>query len=153
MDFREDRTRRTVAVPAATGHGQGMSLSPDSRWLAFGGWVAGRKEVFVQRFPDGTRTTQVSIGGGDFPLWSRDGREVLYRRGEAVLAARIRVAGDEIFAERPRELFRGDFVTKQEPHLWSYDRATDTMILIRRGDHEISDDRLVVILDWLAGPG
>ncbi len=101
----------------------------------------------MRRFPDGARDYRVSIDGGETPLWSRDGRELLYRRGDAVLAASLRIVGDEISAERPRELFRGDYVSS-ENHTWSYDPTTDELIMIRRGEHEISRDRFVVVIDW-----
>jgi serine/threonine-protein kinase len=143
-----DRETMTLTVPAGADHDQGISFSPDSRWLAYGGRSSGQKEVFVQRFPDGTRAYQVSVDGGDFPLWSRDGRTLLYRRGQAVLAAPVRISGDRITADRPRELFRGDFVYNGEPHEWSYDPSTDTMILIQNGDDEIRKDRFVVVMGW-----
>jgi Tol biopolymer transport system component len=145
MDLQGDRTP-TILLPEDS---EGVSISLDSRWIAFGTSVSGQQEVLVRSFPDGTRSYQVSIDGGGYPLWSRDGRELLYRRGEAVLAVSIRVVGDELVAERPRELFHGDFV-EPERHHWSYDPTTDELIMIRRGEHEISRDRFVVVLDWPA---
>jgi serine/threonine-protein kinase len=144
MDLEGDR-KPTALLPDA----DGASISPDSRWVAFGTAVSGQKEVLVRSFPAGTRDYQVSIDGGDYPLWSRDGRELLYRRGDAVLAVSIRVSADELVAGRPRELFRGEFVEPARHH-WSYDSTTDELIMISRGEHEVSRDRLVVVLDWPA---
>jgi hypothetical protein len=104
--------------------------------------------VLVRGFPDGTRDYQVSVDGGSLPLWSRDGRDLLFRRGPAVLAASIRSGEAGIVAERPRELFRGDFVLLANRHEWSYDPTSDELIMIRSGEHEISTERIVVVLDW-----
>jgi Tol biopolymer transport system component len=146
MDLQGDRTP-TVLLPVLS---EGVSISPDGRWIAYSTAVSGQKEVRVRRFPDGTRDYQVSIAGGDFPLWSSDGREVLFRRGDAILAATIRTVGGELVVDRPRELFRGDELLAPARHQWSYDPTTDEPILILRGEREISRDRFVVLLDWPA---
>jgi eukaryotic-like serine/threonine-protein kinase len=56
-------------------HGQ---FSPDGHWLAYASNENGRFEVYVRTFPalDGKR--QVSIGGGIYPRWRPDGRELFY---------------------------------------------------------------------------
>ena len=53
-------------------------LSPDGRWLAYVSDETGRNEVFVAAFPSGRGKRAVSIGGGTFPQWRADGREVFY---------------------------------------------------------------------------
>lgn len=136
----------TSLLPSSSG----VSISPDSRWIAFETPISGQKEVLVRRFPDGVRDYRVSIDGGSHPLWSRDGRELFFHRGDAILAASMRVTGDEIVAERPRELFRGNFITQGDRLQWSYDPTTDKLIMIGNGDHEVSRDRFVVVTDWPA---
>jgi Tol biopolymer transport system component len=56
-------------------HGQ---FSPDGHWLAYASNENGRFEVYVRAFPalDGKR--QVSIGGGMYPRWRPDGKELFY---------------------------------------------------------------------------
>ena len=41
------------------------ALSPDGRWLAYTSDESGRAEVYVQRFPELSDRTPISIGGGD----------------------------------------------------------------------------------------
>jgi Tol biopolymer transport system component len=145
LDVLGDPTPKTILPDVS-----GLAISPDSRWVAFDTTISGRSEVQVRRFPDGDRDYRVSIDGGGSPLWSRDGRELFFRRGDAVLAAAIRVTGDDLVAERPRELFRGPFVNRDRLE-WSYDPTTDELIMIVEGDHEVSHDRFVVVTDWPAG--
>jgi serine/threonine-protein kinase len=148
LDFSGDRSVRTIDLGGSAP--QGISISPDSRWIAYAAWLSGRREIFVRRFPDGMRAYQVSVGGGDFPLWSRDGRQVLYRAGDAVFSVSVRPDGEGFVAERPEELFRGDFLYGQDPHEWSYDASTDSLVMIRNGDNEISRHRLTVVVDGFA---
>jgi serine/threonine-protein kinase len=149
MDLHDER-EPTVVATAGT---QGASLSPDARWIAYATEIAGRNEVLVRRFPDGERDVRVSAEGGSYPLWGRDGREILYRRGDAVIAAGVSVSGDTLTVDRPRILFRERSLLEAGRHLWSYDRTTDTFVVVQRGDREISRDRFVVVLDWDAGLG
>ena len=144
MDLQSEGERHVVVAADPLG----AALSPDGRWIAYAAELSGRTEILVRRFPDGTRDFRVSAEGGGFPLWGRDGREILYRRGDAVLAVAVGLSGDELTADRPRVLFREPSLLEADRHVWSYDRTTDTLVMIRRGDREISRDRFVVVLDW-----
>ena len=62
------------------------ALSPDGRWLAYSSDVTGVWEVYVERFPDLEGRQPISIGGGDDPTWSDDGRALLYLRRPVGLA-------------------------------------------------------------------
>ena len=55
------------------------ALSPDGAWLAYRSNQSGAVEVYLQPYPGPGSTRPVSIGGGDNPVWSRDGRELFYR--------------------------------------------------------------------------
>jgi len=147
LDMRGDDAPMVI-VPVGT---SGASLSPDARWIAYGSDASGRSEILVRRFPDGTRDIRVSAEGGSYPLWGRDGREILYRRGDAVLAVDVRVTGDDLTPGRPRVLFRDNSLLVPQRHNWSYDRTTDTFVMVQRGDHEMRRDGFVVVLDWAAG--
>jgi Tol biopolymer transport system component len=55
------------------------TLSPNGRFLAYVSNEPARSEVFVQPFPDkSTAKWQISQGGGLYPRWRRDGRELFY---------------------------------------------------------------------------
>jgi Tol biopolymer transport system component/tRNA A-37 threonylcarbamoyl transferase component Bud32 len=55
------------------------TLSPDGRWLLYVTNESGRWEVFLRSFPDVDRLRlQVSVSGGEAPLWSPNGREIFY---------------------------------------------------------------------------
>ena len=62
------------------------AFSPDARWLAFESDESGRTEVFVRALPDGRRVP-VSTDGGSHPVWSADGRFILFQAGARVMRA------------------------------------------------------------------
>jgi Tol biopolymer transport system component len=53
-------------------------ISADGRWVAYHSNESGRDEVYVTSFPDALRRWRVSTGGGRYPKWRRDGRELFY---------------------------------------------------------------------------
>jgi hypothetical protein len=53
-------------------------LSPESQWIAYAAFEAGRFEVYVQKFLTPGQKQQISHGGATHPRWSADGRELVY---------------------------------------------------------------------------
>ena len=51
-------------------------LSPDGRWMAYQSDESGKWEIYVRSFPNVEGRSQVSNGGGIYPLWSQNGQEL-----------------------------------------------------------------------------
>jgi serine/threonine-protein kinase len=120
-------------------------VSPDGHWLAYASDMSGRYEVYVSGFPEPGRRRQVSLDGGTEPVWSRDGNELFYRSGEALVAAAVETTPD--FRVLAREvLFEGSY------SLWPYHSNYDvlpngqTFVMIKPVEDESA--RLVVVLNW-----
>jgi serine/threonine-protein kinase len=84
-------------------------ISPDGRWLAYTSTESGQPEVYVRSFPSGGGRWQISDGGGAYPRWNRNGRELFFRSARGIMAAAIETSGAGLRAERPRKLFEGAF--------------------------------------------
>ncbi len=83
-----------------------VALSPDGRWLAFVTDRTGRKEVYVEPFPAGSPSQQVSQNGGTEVRWSHTGRELFFKGdGEGKLMAVPVPPGPTFVAGTPRPLF------------------------------------------------
>jgi serine/threonine-protein kinase len=71
------------------------SFSTDGRWLAYVSTESGREEVDVEAFPapisGQSGKWQISNNGGQHPVWSRNGRDLLYLGGDQVMAVRYTV--------------------------------------------------------------
>jgi len=82
-------------------------LSPNSRWLAYVSNESGVFQVVVQSFPDPSRGKfTVSTGGGMFPRWRRDGRELYYLDSNRRIVA-VSVTTDGSFSiEKSTPLFQ-----------------------------------------------
>ena len=64
-------------------------FSLDGRWVLYSSDEPGEFEVYICRFPEGDRRTEVSVGGGTQPRWRGDGKEVFFVRGETLMAVPI----------------------------------------------------------------
>ena len=78
-------------------------FSPDGRAVAYVSDETGRDEV---RAPFGGKGDAArSHRGGNAPRWSPDGREIVYRRGDAFLAASVGSSGVTLTVGDSRRLF------------------------------------------------
>ena len=71
------------------------AFSPDGRWLAYMSNESGVFEIYVRPFPGPGGKWQLSSGGGSYPVWSRDGRELLFQNADQrVIAVKYTSHGD-----------------------------------------------------------
>lgn len=83
------------------------AFSPDGRWLAYDSNESGRSEVYVQRFPGPGEKVQASTDGGHHPVWSHDGRSLIYENSGTLWAVEI-TASPSFRAGKSRVLYQAD---------------------------------------------
>ena len=66
----------------------------------------------MRRLGDGERGRRmpISVGGGQEPRWSRDGRELFYRSSDSLFVVPLEIAGPDIRPGTPRALFADPYV-------------------------------------------
>jgi eukaryotic-like serine/threonine-protein kinase len=64
-------------------------FSPDGRWVAYVSNESGQLEILVAPYPRLEEKIPISSAGGTSPVWARDGRELFYRQGLAVIGVPI----------------------------------------------------------------
>ena len=78
-------------------------FSPDGRWLAYTSNESGTFQVYVRAFPGTGGRWQISNGGGSFPVWSHNGRELFFRSTDnRIMVVAYTAKGDSIVADQPR---------------------------------------------------
>ena len=136
--LREGRFDDSRAVP-----------SPDGRWLAFVSNESGRPEVYVAPFPGLGRTWPVSTGGGRYPVWRADGRELVYASLDGrFVAVPARAEGDTFHLGAPDELFRSAPPTRDYRD-WGMSPDGQLFAIASSGVLE-ADNELRLIVDWPA---
>jgi Tol biopolymer transport system component len=126
-------------------------VSPDGRWLAYRSGESKRSEVYVMRFPESNGRWQVSVNGGYYPVWSRDGRE-LYFMGldDKLMAVQVKPGG-QFQGGLPQILFevrRGTFLGRGVGV--TFDVSADGRFLIPTPVEQEASAPMTVILNWQA---
>ena len=126
-------------------------VSPDGRWIAYTNEEpAGRPEVFVQSLMTAGAKWRVSTGGGRWPLWRRDGKELFYLAADGNLIA-VPIESNAT-AMRPgvgKALFKTDlsFIGGAG----SFGASSDGhRFLIRTAGDSDEAASIVVVSNWLA---
>jgi eukaryotic-like serine/threonine-protein kinase len=96
---------------AGTGANEALPrISPDGKWVAYESDELGHWEVFVQPFPRGEGRLQVSVGGGEHPMWNPNGSgELFYVSGNDLMSVDI-ATSPALRAGTPHRLFSGDSI-------------------------------------------
>ncbi|HKN69290.1 MAG TPA: hypothetical protein VJW73_23585, partial [Gemmatimonadaceae bacterium] len=118
-------------------------VSPNGKWVAYVSEISGHREVYARAFPALGGVFQVSAGGGDEPLWSRDGTRLYYRSGREFIAATLSIGERELHVARREKLFEGDYVTGDVHASW--DVAPDGRFLVV---NPLRNAQTIVVHDW-----
>jgi eukaryotic-like serine/threonine-protein kinase len=134
-------------------------ISPDGKWLAYASDETGQREIYIRPFPNGEGKYQVSTGGGTYPRWRRDGKELFYFisvLNPKLMSVTINPSGATVQSGTPQELFDTKSVTQMAGHQLSwlpYDISADGQrFLIARSAENLSGDTatipISVVLNW-----
>jgi Tol biopolymer transport system component len=140
-----------LLIPASTGCTTAQ-LSADGRWLAYDSRVSGRAEVYVISMPMAGADSlgaggrwQVSAEGGTNPVWSRDGRELFYKRLDDVMTAvTVDGRGESFRVESERPLFQAF----QRGFIPTYDVSADGSRFMVVTSSTERQAPLVVVTNW-----
>jgi len=120
-------------------------VSPDGRWMVYMSLESGRSEIYVTSFPEAKDKWQVSFAGGKQPLWSHDGRRVVYLDPEG----RIVEVPVEIRDGAPRA---GTPVTRIQSspsdYEYRYGILPDGRFLLLEGTGQVERSPVTLIQNW-----
>jgi len=126
-------------------------FSPEDapRWVAYQSDKTGRWEVYIQAFPEPREATQISTGGGQYPQWGADARELFYVSPDnKLMAVSLKMGADSVDPSTPRELFPLPAV---DTGFCPYDTTLDGQrFLVRATPEHGASQPLTVIVNWPA---
>jgi serine/threonine-protein kinase len=89
------------------------AFSLDGRWLAYMSYESGSPEVYVRPFPGPGGKWQISTGGGGYPKWSHNGKELFYETlDNKIMAVSYSASGDSFHADKPQLWSPGQFTDR-----------------------------------------
>ena len=84
-------------------------FSPDDKWVVYESDETGIFEIFVTDFPKREIKYQVSLDGGNEPMWSHSGDQIIYRKANDFYEVRVKVEKGKISFDRPQLFFSGSY--------------------------------------------
>lgn len=116
-------------------------VSPDGRWFAYTSDHSGRPESYLRSLDGSDVQLQVSVEGASEPVWAKSGREIFYRAGAQLVAARLNFDPAPTVVDR-QALFSVAEFDAAAPHA-NYDVSPDGswFVFARRG----GSDHIVVL--------
>ena len=79
-------------------------LSPDGHWVTYESNESGRNEIYAAPFSGQGSKPRISNGGGRYPRWRADGKEIFYLGPGMLMAAEVSVKGGNIEVGAVRSL-------------------------------------------------
>jgi eukaryotic-like serine/threonine-protein kinase len=129
-------------------------FSPDGHWLAYVSDESGTDEVYVQPYPSGEKH-RISASGGQEPIWTANGRELLYRANTVDRLQFFSTAIQSLTpfrAATPRLLFdanRGDYGAITPVRGWDVSADGQQFLLTRSTEStEKPITEMNVVLNW-----
>ena len=146
-------TRKPVPFIQTPFNERNGRFSPDGKWVAYVSNETGSNEVYVTRFPGASGRWPVSAGGGDFPRWRADGKELFYvARNGMLMAAAVNGAGADFDVNGATPLFElhpgtgGGFLG------YPYDVSADGKhFLVKTIVEATALPPITLVVNWAAG--
>ena len=155
-----------VSVPEHPRHGkpelflrtpfdeQEPAFSPDGPWIAYTSNESGGNEVYVRPFqggaPSGSGKWQISTGGGRYPIWSRNGRELFYETPDnRIMVTAYTASADSFAAEKTRPWSNTQI--REPAGIWNLDLAPDGKrfaVFLRPASEQKGSVHVTVLLNF-----
>ncbi|MFN0159247.1 MAG: protein kinase domain-containing protein [Bacteroidota bacterium] len=128
----------------------GGHISPDGKYIIYISNESGRFEVYVRTYPDLKGKWQISKSGGVLPLWSPDGREILYVNTVGRMMTAPLQRQPTFLPGAPRELFDASQMYFPNNPIANYDMTPDgkNFIFVRSTNVNANVTAFNVVLNW-----
>jgi eukaryotic-like serine/threonine-protein kinase len=137
-----------VSPPAASFEVE-PAFSADGRWMAYVSTESGRNEVWVRAVQGTGRRFQVSVNGGNEPVWSRDGHELFYRTADQIMSAAVITASDSGFrAAPPQPIVKGRFTSGSDRANFDVTPDGQRFIIVQPANQAVAPTEPQVVLRW-----
>jgi Tol biopolymer transport system component len=117
--------------------------SPDGRWLAYDSVRAGIRNIYVKPYPGTGAEVRISPDTGEQPAWSRDGKELYYLRGDAIVTVSYTVEKGRFQPGKEEVLFQSPLLASTSLGVFDDRRFVVAML-----EEEPAPPSLNVVLNW-----
>jgi protease II len=125
-----------------------MSCSPDGRYMTVASTESGTWQVYVRGLADDKGKWQISTDNGWDAVWSSDGSEIFYERGDStIITVPVHTEGG-FRADEPKELFHRDIHSVSAKRLRYQPSPDGQRFLINEQLVTREASNIIVVLNW-----
>jgi serine/threonine-protein kinase len=127
------------------------SISPNGRWLAYQSQESGRSEVYVRPYPDTGGRWQVSVEGGDTPLWARDGSGIYFRTNDGIQFVSATEGDRSLSLGRPTLAFpasRTEYQSNRTARMFEIAPDGDLIMFAFADARADTETRQMIVFNW-----
>jgi Tol biopolymer transport system component len=139
--------KRSIQVGAVNGASTTGAISPDGRSIAFSSTESGRGEVYVQPMPPATGKQLISVNGGAWPRWRRDGKELFFLSLDWKMMA-VDINPSTSVVGIPHELFQTPISSVSVDSGTTYDVSADGQRFLIYSTSQLGNAPITVVLNW-----
>ena len=131
-----------------------VRISPDGRWMAYVSDESGRSEIYARSFPDLGSKIQLSLTGGQEPVWNPGGGELVYRSATTREFMSVTVEGKVALAVTTPRVRASDIgLTRGTLDHTQFTLARDGRILTTEAQTPDAKIDLGFVLGWAQSAG
>jgi hypothetical protein len=127
-------------------------FSPDGKWVTYQSDDSGRNEIYVRPFPGPGAPVTISVAGGNYPRWARNGTEIYFLALDGTLMATpVSIRNGVLEAGTPVALFKSRIVGRGQNVVGrrsQYDVAPDGRFLINIEAEDAATSPISLLLNW-----
>jgi len=139
--------KQSVPVGSVNGASTSGAISPDGRLIAFSSTESGRTDLYVQPMPPATGKRPVSVNGGVWPMWRRDGKELFFLSLDwKMMAADVNPSTAVVGI--PHELFQTPISSIGVRNSTAYDVSPDGQRFLIYSASQRTNVPITVVLNW-----
>jgi Tol biopolymer transport system component len=143
-----DRTPAQL-FPGSTMPQLWAKFSPDDKWIVYQEGPSpspADNQIYVQPSPPDGRRVQISTAGGRNPVWSYDGRHIMYRDADdAIVTVALTFDGGTIRPSTPRPVF-ARALPGNLGLSYTGDTRAERLLLIRPPDKPVEDASSITVI-------
>jgi Tol biopolymer transport system component len=120
-------------------------FSPDGKWVAYTSSQSGANQVYVTPFPGPGARNLVSTGGGaTTPVWTRDGKHLVYATGSQLIEVALSFEPSFSVVSR-RIVYEGSFATSSIHANFDIAPNQKQYLVLK---NQFDNSQVVMIYDW-----
>jgi len=120
-------------------------FSPDGKWVAFTSTQSGVSQVYVTPFPGPGGRNLVSTGAGAItPVWTRDGKHIVYASGSQLIEATLSFE-PTVSVVSQKIVYEGSFATSSIHAMFDIAPSQKEYLVLK---NHFDNSQVVMIHDW-----